>query len=234
MLTAAPIKQRIGELAIGFAADCDSPDSGIDELLHANLPNASSLPFVAFLSPDGQWVAGASGFQDNQALLALLDKAAASPVLNARPEVRKALEKPAAAAAAAAPKADWKTVLAAAREAAKSTGRCPERKAIAEAEKLARDHAAAELDAIVQAAAGGGDLAALRKRLVALKAPFAGEPEAADCDNGYKALQRLQVVREVEAGGNPAKDLRPRSAEPWKGTRWTAIFDKPAAPPAGK
>jgi hypothetical protein len=232
-LSADPIKSRLGGLAIGLAVDCDNPAPGIEELIRANLPDASTLPFVAFLTPDGHWVVGASGYQDSAKMQALLDKAAASPLMDAKPDVRKSLEKPAAAATAAAAKSDWKTVLGAAREARKSTGRCVERKAIVEAEKLARAWAAAELSAVVEGATGGGELAPLRKRLAAVKTPFVGEPEATDCDNGLKALQRLQVVREVEAGGNPAKDLRPRSAEPFKGTRWTALFDKPAGP-AGK
>lgn len=235
VLTTAKVKERIGALAIGLAADCDEPESDLQTLLRTNLPDAKTLPFVAFLTPEGTWVDGGSGYQDVAEMLAMIERASTSPLMNAKPDVRKALEKPAAAATAAAAKADWKTVLAAAREAKKSTGRCAERTAIADAEKLARDWAASECDTIVRDAAAGGDLPALRKRLAAVKAPFTGEPEAADCDVGQKALQRLQTVREVEAGGNPAKDLRPRSAEPFKGTRWTALFvTNTDTPPARK
>lgn len=234
VLTAPSIKARIGALAVGLAADCDNPEQAIDTILHANLPNANMLPFVAFLTCDGQWINGASGYQDVPQLLALLDAAEKSPVREAKPEVQKALAKPAAAATAAAAKSDWKAVLVAAREEKKSSGRCAERDAIRTAEKAARDWAAAEFAAVVQGAAAGDDLVPLRKRLTAVKQQFAGEPEAADAENGFKALQRLQVVREVEAAPNPARDLRTRSAEPWKGTRWTAIFERPAKPSAGK
>jgi hypothetical protein len=233
VLTATPIKQRIGELAIGYAADCDRSDSDIGELLSTNLPDAKMLPFVAFLTPTGQWITGASGYQEPHELIALMNTAAASPLMNAAPEVQKALAKPAATATAAAAKGDWKPVLAVAREAKKTTGRCPERTAIAAAEKQARDYAAAEFAAVLAAAATPGDLAPLKKRLTALKAPYAGEPEATDCDTGLKALQQLQFVRDVEARGNPAKDLRARTAEPFQGTRWTALFvPAAAAPPA--
>jgi len=234
VLPAANVKTRIGGEAVGLAADCDNPEESIAAILTAGLPDASMLPFVAFLTPAGEWICGASGRQDEKALLALFDQASKSPLLLATPAVRKALEKHAASAAAAAAKADWKTVLTAAREAKKSTGRCPERTTIAAAEKQARNWAAGELDTIARAAAAGDDLAALGKRLAAVKAPFAGEPEAADADAGLKALQKLAFVREVEAGGNPAKDLRPRSAEPFKGTRWAALFDKPTTAPSGK
>jgi hypothetical protein len=234
VLTADAIKQRIGELAIGYAADCDSYESDIGNLLSTNLPDAKMLPFVAFLTPTGKWINGASGYQEPGALVALMNEAAASPLLNAAPDVQKALVKPAATATAAAAKGDWKSVLAAAREAKKSTGRCAERNAIAAAEKQARDYANAEFAAVIAAAATKGDVVPLKKRLTALKAPFAGEPEAADCDTGVKALQQLHFVREVEARGNPAKDLRSRSAEPFQGTRWTALFVPVAAAPSAK
>jgi hypothetical protein len=39
---------------------------------------------------------------------------------------------------------------------------------------------------------------------------------------------------EVEAAPNPARDLRERSAAPYKGTRWEAVFGKPATAPPGK
>lgn len=228
VLATQPLKQAIGQLAIGLAVDCDEPEEAIEDLMRANLPDASRLPFVAFLTPDGRWILGASGSQTTQKIQQMLTEANASPLLNASAEVRKALENPAASATAAAEKGDWKAVLSAASQAKKTKGRCAERAAIAAAEAKARAHAAAEFDAVVAAARTGEDLAALRKRLTELKRPFAGEPEAAECDTGIKALQRLQFVREVEARGNPAKDLRPRSKEPFAGTRWTAVFDAPS------
>lgn len=227
VLGAQPLKKAIGELAIGLAVDCDDPEEAVEDLIRANLPDASRLPFVAFLTPDGRWILGASGYQEMQKMQQMLTEANASPLLNASAEVQKALAKTAASATAAAEKGDWKAVLTAASQAKKTKGRCAERTAIAVAEAKARGHAAAELDAVVAAARKGEDLAALRKRLTELRRPFAGEPEAVECDTGIKALQRLQLVREVEARGNPAKDLRPRSKEPFAGTRWTAVFDLP-------
>lgn len=232
VLSAAPVKERIGALAIGLAADCDNAEAAVEDLIRNGLPDASTLPFVALLTPTGEWICGASGYQDSGQVMALLATAEKSPLLEATPAVRKALEKPAAAATAALAKSDWKAVLAAAREAAKSTGRCPERTVLADAESKAREWAATELDAIVQAAAAGGELPPLRKRVALVKQHFGSEPEGVDADTGAKALQRLQVVREVEAAPNPAKDLRPRSAEPFKGTRWTALFVPAATKPA--
>ncbi|MEQ1632626.1 MAG: thioredoxin family protein [Planctomycetota bacterium] len=234
VLTNSAIKQRLGEVAIGYAVDCDQPDSDIRDMLLSKIPDAKMLPFIAFLTPTGEWVNGASGFQEVAAMAGLVKEAAATPLMDAKPEVRAALAKAAAAATPAADKGDWKAVLAAARVAKQSTGRCPERVAIAAAEQKARDYAEAEFAAVLEAANAGGDLASLRKRLTTLKAPFAGEPEAADCDLGLKALPKLQFVRDVESRGNPAKDLRPKTAEAFKGSRWTALFVPPAAPAEAK
>lgn len=228
VLAAEAIKKNIGELAIGYAVDCDAPDSDIGALLRSKIPNAKMLPFIGFLTPAGEWIDGASGFQEIEDMTALVARAAGSPLRNAKPEVRAALVKPAAGVTAAADKSDWKTVLAAARVAKQSTGRCPERTTIEAAEKKARDYAVAEFTAVLQAAGVSKDLAPLRKRVTALKTPFAGEPEAADCDVGLKALQKLQFVRDAEARGNPQKDLRTRTAAEFQGSRWFDLFG-PAA-----
>ena len=73
------------------------------------------------------------------------------------------------------------------------------------------------------------DPAGLRKRLGVVEQKFASEPEAADVDAGMKALQKLVFVREGEATGNPARDLRERHAAPFKDTRWVALFEKPVS-----
>ena len=233
VLPSSGIKSRLGGMAVGLASDCDKPDETVRNVLREKLPGASTLPFVGFLTADGLWIDGFSGYKDEAEVAAVLARVEKSPLLDAAPAVRKALEKHAAAVGPAADKGDWQPVLVAAREAKKSTGRCPERDAIAAAEKKAREWAAAELDAVVQQAKSGGDLAAARKKLGVVRQKFAGEPEAADVDTGMNAMQKLQLVREVEATGNPARDLRERNAAPFKDTRWTAIFDKPASDAGG-
>jgi len=228
------VKPKIQALAVGLAANCDAAEQVVADLLHANLPGAQSLPFVALLTPDGRWIDGYSGWIEEPELLQRLTMAEKSPLLEAATAVRKQLGKHAATVGPAAEKGDWQTVLVAAREEKKSTGRCPERDVIRAAEKKAREWAAAELDGVVQQAKAGGDIVALRKKLGVVKQKFAGEPEAADVETGLKALQKLTLVREVEAGGNPAKDLRERNKAPFKDTRWFALFDKPAPPGAPK
>src|SRR5262245_11190605 len=218
-------------VAVGLAVEWYSADPAIEDLCMKNLPDPRQAPMVGFLTPEGTWVDGFSGSIDTPAFLKVLERVEQSPLLNAAPAVRKQLEKHAAGVGPACDKGDWQPVLIAAREAKKSYGRCPERDAINAAEKKAREWAATELDAVVQEAKAGGDIAALRKRLGVVKQKFAGEPEAADVDTGLKALTKLTLVRDVEAGGNPARDLRERHRAPFNGTRWTALFDKPT--PAG-
>lgn len=58
------IKQRLADLAVGLASNCDAPEQSVEQLMRANLPNARTLPFVAFVSHDGKWVRGFSGFRD--------------------------------------------------------------------------------------------------------------------------------------------------------------------------
>ena len=222
----AQIKPRLGAAAIGLAADCDAPEPALEQLFAAHMADATSLPFVAFLTPDGRWIDGYSGWKEEPELLDVIGRAEKSPLLDATPAVRKQLEKAAAAATAGVEKSNWKPVLDAAREAAKTIGRCPERTAIKAAEQAARDWAKKELDAAADEARIGTDVKGARKRLAEVKKHFAGQPEAADADVGAKAILRLTQIREAEAMPNPKKDLRETAAAQYPGTRWATIFDK--------
>jgi hypothetical protein len=221
-------------LAVGLAVDWYTADPAIMALCDQNLPDPKAAPMVAFLTTDGAWIDGYSGWIEPADFAKVLARVEASPLRQATAAVQQQLVKPAAAATAAAAKGDWKPVLAAAREAAKSTGACAERTAIRAAEQQARAWVEEQFAACIREASSGGDLAPVKKRLAAVKQHFAGEPEAADAETGAKAIQRLQVVREVEAAPNPARDLRDRSAAPYQGTRWTALFVKPATDAPGK
>ena len=87
------VKSKLQTLAIGLAADCDAAEPAVEELMTANLSGASSLPFVALLTPDGRWIDGHAGSLDAPELLQMLAKAEKSPLLDAAPAVRKQLEK---------------------------------------------------------------------------------------------------------------------------------------------
>jgi hypothetical protein len=228
VLPSPEVKARIASLAVGLAADCDAPEDAVEELMRAHLGGATMLPFAGFVTHDGKWVGGFSGNQDAAAFAGVLASAEKSPLLDATAAVRKQLEKPAKTATAAAARGDWKSALGAVREAGKSTGRCPERDRIKAADRQAREWAAAQFAAAVEEAGSGGDLAPARKRLAEIKRHFAGEPEAAEAELGSKAVQRLTQIRDAETLPNPARDLRDKAAAMFQGTRWAAIFVKPA------
>src|SRR5262245_17769884 len=200
--------------------------------MQLHLPGAQTLPFAGFVTPDGKWVAGWSGYKDAAALAAVLASVEASPLLVATAPVREQLAKLAATATAAADRGDWKAVLRAWREGDATSGRCAERDALAAAEKRARDWLATQFADVIRDCTSGADLTAARKKLADVRTQYAGEPEAAEADNGQKALLRLQQIRAAEARPNPARDLREKAALPFKGTRWTAVFDKAPAEPA--
>jgi hypothetical protein len=231
-LPSAEIKQRLSALAIGLASDCDAPEGSVEEIMRAKLPGATGLPFVAFLTPDGVWVDGYSGYKDAPALLEVINTVEKSPLLDATPAVARRLEKVAKAATDAAEKGNWKAVLAAAREAGKSTGRCPERTAIKAAERQAREWAAEQFETAVQTARSGGDLAPVRKSIADVRRHFADEPEGEEAETGRKAVLRLTQIRDAEGRPNPKRDLRETAAETFAGSRWATIFDRP--PAAGK
>lgn len=224
------IKDRLAALVVGLSQDWETPEAAIADLFQKHLPDAKSYPLVAFLTADGKWIDGYSGWLEEPDFLKMMARVEASPLLQADPGTQKQLAKHAAAVGPAAAKGDWKTVLAAGREAAKSTGRCAERTTIRAAEQQARSWAKAQLESCVASARSGADLAPVRKQLAAVKSQFAGEPEAVDADLGLKALQRLATVREVEANPNPARDLRERSAAPFQDSRWAAIFARQPQP----
>lgn len=228
-LPSPEVKARIGALAVGLASDCDNAEEAVSQIVNANLPNATTLPFAAFLTSEGKWVDGFFGYKDAPAFAELLAKVEKSPLLLATAAVRKQLEKIALTATAAAERRDWKTVLGEAKKASKSTGLCPERDAVRAAEKKARDWCAAELEAAVQEAASGGDLAGPRKRLLDVRTHFAGEPEFADAETGSKALIQLQLIREGEGRSGPLPKARQKATATFNGTRWTAVFATPAA-----
>src|SRR5262245_35254171 len=98
--------------------------------MRANLKGAGTLPFAGFISHDGKWVDGFSGFKDTAEFVKVLDAVDKSPILNATDAVKKKLAVLAASAEKAAAKSDWKTVMKAWQDASKTTGRCPERKAL--------------------------------------------------------------------------------------------------------
>ena len=117
----------MGTLAIGLASDCDSPESDVQQIMRANLPNATGLPFVAFITHDGKWVEGYSGFKSAGDFSKIMQKADKTPYLQASKATRKKIANIVKRADTAAARGDWKSVVKGSKAAAKMAGRCPER-----------------------------------------------------------------------------------------------------------
>ena len=226
----AKVKDRIAALAVGLFTDCDRPERDVEKIMRAHLPNASTLPFAGFVTHKGEWVGGFSGFKDTRAFLAVLEAAEKTPYLQASKAVQKKLAALVAKAEKATDKGDWKPVMQAARAGAKTTGRCPERQALAGLVKKARAWAAGEFDAAVRFARPGGDLMKARQTLSAVRKQFAGEPEGADASKGLKAVQALSRIVDAESGDSPPPaGIREKAARPYRDTRWASIFEKAPA-----
>jgi len=223
------VKGRIASLAVGLAANCDAPEGDVATIMRENLKGASTLPFAGFITPQGKWVAGFSGFKDEGGFVKILDEVEASPVLQASEADKKKIAALGEKAGKAAEKSEWKSVLAAAKEAKEINGRCDARKTIDGFVAKAREWATSQFDAAVKAAQGGGDLAEPRRILGDVKKQFPGEPEAAEAEAGLKALTKLSNLQAAEAAPNAQPGLREKVKKEFAASRWGAIFDpKPA------
>jgi hypothetical protein len=222
VLPSDAVKSRLAAFAVGLAADCDKPEKEVQDLMRANLPDARTLPFAAFLTHDGKWIGGFSGHKDEAAFLEVLAAAEKSPLLDAPEATRKKLAPLADKASKAAEGGDFKTVMKAIRDAAGLLGRCPEREKLDAAAGTARAWAEEQLAAAVaKADSGTADFAGARAHLAAVKKHFADEPEHADAEKGLKAVTVLERWAKM-AAVPPA--TREKTAAEYRGTRWEALI----------
>jgi len=229
VLPSDEVKAKVAALTVGLASDCDSPEGDVDQLVRKNLSGASTLPFVGLVAYDGTWVAGFSGFKDAAGLLAVLEEAEKSPVLQASAATQKKIAGLATRAEKSAGKGDWKSVLKAGRDVMKMYGRCPERETLAGLVKQARDWAAGRFAEVERICRSGGDLAEARKVLGEVRKHFTGEPERDESDAGLKAIQRLATIVSVESRGSAPEGLREKAVAEHKDSRWARIFEKDEA-----
>jgi len=223
------VKERMQDLVVGLAANCDAPESEVSKIMHENLKGAGTLPFVGFVTHDGKWVGGFSGYKDTEAFVKVLAAAEETPYLQATKAVRAKLATLSEKAAKAAEQPDWKTVVAVAKDAAKTTGRCPERTAIVATMKKAQAWAAGKMDEAIKAAQAG-NVAPANEALAEVRKCFMGEPEGADAETGIKAVKRLSTILEAEAKGTASASSRDRARKEFNETRWMAIFEQSGTP----
>jgi hypothetical protein len=225
----ARVRERLARIAVGLAAECDPPgrDEDVARLLFEHIPDAKTLPFVGLVTADLEWVAGYSGRRDATAFLREVAKAEKSPSRPASKEEREKLEKLRADAEAAFAKDDFRAVVAAARAADATGGRCAERDALDELRARAAGWAEDRLAGVeATLRSGSGDVAEAKKRLQAIARDFAGEPVGDDAKRGSDAVARREAIDAARAAGDAAKaaSLREKARADLRGTRWAALF----------
>ena len=61
VVTDARVRSRMSKAAVGLAAECDRPEQTIQLMFRRHLASANMLPFVAFLTADGDYITGFAG-----------------------------------------------------------------------------------------------------------------------------------------------------------------------------
>jgi hypothetical protein len=224
VLTDETIRDRIAKLCIGLAAECDAPnvEPDVEKLLRSKLTKATTLPFVAFLTHDLQWVHGYSGGRNAATFAAELEKAEQSPLVYATPAVEKKLETLATKAEKDAAKSRWAGVLKSAAAADGLVGRSAVRERIVAQVDKARKWASAAFDDAIKRLAAGADRAKVRVSLKGVASAFAGHPEADTAKTGLKAIDRLTRLAKTD----PAKQeaLKAKYGAEFKDTPWAGLF----------
>lgn len=196
--------------------------------MRERLPTARTLPFVAFVTYDGKWVGGYSGYKQPAEFLKVLEAAERSPLLQASEAVRKKLETLVERSEKSAKAGNWKGVMRNVQAARKLHGRCKERDALYAIAGQARVWANGKLDTAIELAQTGGDLKAALKAISEVRKHFTKEPEADDAALGLKAIRRVEQIRKIEGDGEPDTALRAKAAEKYKDSRWAAAFQTKA------
>lgn len=98
VVTDPRVRARMSRTAVGLAAECDRPEPTVQQMFSRQLAGARMLPFVAFLTADGEYITGFAGGSSVDRFLVHLQKAearAATPVApQPRPEIRPAPHAP--------------------------------------------------------------------------------------------------------------------------------------------
>jgi len=195
------------------------------QIMREHLAGAQMLPFVALVTHDGKWVGGFSGFKQPAEFLRILEAAEKSPLLQASEATRKKLKTLVERSEKSAAAGNWKGVMRNVQSARKLSGRCPERTALYAIADQARAWANAQFATAIRLAQTGGDLKEALKAISEVRKHFTKEPEADDAALGLKAIRRVEQIRKIEGEGEPDTELRRKSAEKYKDTRWTAAFE---------
>jgi hypothetical protein len=245
------LKDRMRNACVGLATDCDQPEARVAAILEKNLPGASVLPLVGFMTADLQWITGWAGGASADCVQGHLCKAETFLAASCR--------KPAPPAPAPAPKVPGATLASApapgtpdratvekahanlekARQAA-ATGRWGEVVRLhAEADKAPVRFDTTEWKALAAkakawceetlaaalAAAKDGRTEEAARLCAAVKKEIACEHESvADAARGETAIARLKDVRDAGDDALLRDATRKAAVVEFQGSRWAVLF----------
>jgi len=231
VLGSKAVRDRIDACCVGLAACCDPPE--VEEKLlfyfSERFPDAPSLPFGVFMTPEFEFVHGFTGARTVEQFEQDLEIVENHPLFPASEKDAAQLAKLGEKAASLAESGKWKQVLDLGRKGAEIRGRCPERAALDAAVGRARAFAEERFLEIESAVRAGEveDTSRLTSSLAAIERDFKGEPEADAARLGKKAVR----VALAAAGDADPDAARSKALETYAGTRWEWLFrDRPPAP----
>jgi len=231
VLPTKPVRARISKIAVGLAAACDPPGVERKLLLYftEKFGDATSLPFIAFMTHDFQFVHGYTGSRTIAEFEQDLDIVENHPLCPATAEDAAKLAQLGAKAITAAEDGDLPKVLALGKKGAAIRGRCDERAQLDEAMQFARDYAESEFvrieEALVEDPADKKAAAAWRSDLKKLAKLFEDEPEEATAKLGVVAVTAYGKITAMDPE-KPEKiaTANAEALEVMKGTRWAPLF----------
>jgi hypothetical protein len=225
VLPSPELKDRIADLAVGLASNCDFADTEVEELIRKHMKHARLLPFVAFVTPEFEWIAGFSGSERPEEILRIIEEVENSPLLQLPENRRKWIATLVERSKRSAEAGNWMRVMRNVRETRGVFGRSPERDALEAIADKARAWANGRFAAAIELAQTGGDLRDARKAIEEARKHFRKEPEYRDAGRGLSAIRRVAEIRKLEGDGEPDMALRKKAAEEYKGTPWAAAFE---------
>ncbi len=231
VLPTKPVRARISKIAVGLAAAADPPDVERKLLLYFSekFKGLGSLPYIAFMTHDFQFVHGYTGSRTIAEFEKDLDLVENHPLFPATAQDAAKLVVLGEKAVAAAEDGDLPKVLAFGRQGAAIRGRCDERAQVDEAMQFARDYADSEFvrieQALVERPADKKAAATWKKDLKRLAKLFKGEPEAATAEHGVAAITAYVQIDAIRPEKTDQLDrAKAKALESLGGTRWAPLF----------
>ncbi len=211
-------------MAVGLGAHCDPPkvEQRLLETFTEKFDGAPSLPFVAWVTPDFEWIHGFAGGRTVKEFEADLDLVERSPLLPASQKDADRLSELGRVARDAAEEKSWADVLKQARSAAEIRGGCPGRVMLDTAVAKARSWAAGEFYVAVERALTEDDLKPSLDALRAIKRDFKGDPEAETAARGLKAIDLYR--RNARLSGEKRTAAMEKARTAYADTEWEALF----------